>query len=221
MKTRQAPLAPRKTPVQTRARERVERILDAAAHVFAEVGYESATTDAIAAQAGASIGSLYQFYPNKQAIFDAVARRHLERASELFDALLAKASEGTSWTELIADAIDGFAALDRTDPNLRAVWRNWHVAGSFLAAGSALNEELARRGESVVARYARGLPRAKRELVATMVVEVISSMLFAAARRGGPSAQAILEETKVMLRRYLEPYIDSGSSHRRFKRGNS
>jgi AcrR family transcriptional regulator len=218
MKARHTPLAPRKTPVQTRGRERVERILDAAAQVFAEVGYEAATTDAIAAQAGASIGSLYQFYPNKQAIFDAVARRHLDRASELFDALLAKAADGTSWTELIADGIDGFAALDRTDPNLRAVWRNWHVAGSFLTAGSALNEELAHRGESVVARYARGLPRAKREIVATMVVEVISSMLFAAARRGGgPAARAILEETKVMLRRYLEPYMPTGSNRRRFK----
>ena len=206
MQTGHAPLAPRKTPVQSRGRERVERILDAAAHLFADVGYEAATTEAIASQAGASIGSVYQFFPNKQAIFDAVARRHLERASELFETLLASTDESTPWTDVLDGAIDGFAALDRTDPALRAVYRNWHVAGGFLAAGHALNEELARRSASVFARYAKGLPRAKREVVAAMIVEVISSMLFFAARRRG-SAEAILDETKVMLRRYLEPYV--------------
>jgi AcrR family transcriptional regulator len=215
MKTGHAPLAPRKIPVQSRGRERVERILDAAAQVFAEVGYDAATTDAIATQAGASIGSLYQFYPNKQAIFDAVARRHLDRASELFDALLAAADERTSWLEILDGAIDGFAALDRSDPSLRAVWRNWHVAASFVTAGSALNREFARRTEGVVARYARRVPRAKREIVATMVVEVISSMLLVVARSRGASAQAILDETKVMLRRYLEPYVRPRSSRTR------
>src|SRR5271163_3338078 len=83
--------SPRKTPVQARSRERVERILDAAAVVFADAGYEAATTEAIAERAGTSIGSLYQFFPNKRALFDGVARRHLERGSELFDALLAAA----------------------------------------------------------------------------------------------------------------------------------
>jgi hypothetical protein len=101
----------------------------------------------------------------------------------------------------------------RSTVSLRSIGRtlrcapcNWHVAGGFLAAGQALNEELARRSASVFARYARGLPRAKREVVAAMIVEVISSMLFFAARRRG-SAEAILDETKVMLRRYLEPYV--------------
>jgi AcrR family transcriptional regulator len=206
MKTAPAPNAPRKTPVQSRSRERVERILDAAAHVFADVGYEAATTDAIAERAQASIGSLYQFFPNKQALFDAVASRHLERASALFDALLAAVDGGASWESVLERAIDGFAALERADPNLRAVWRNWHVAGGFLAAGDALNREFAKRTEAVLARHAEKLPKAKRELVATMVVEVISSMLFVVARRRGPTADAVLGETKVMLRRYLEPY---------------
>jgi AcrR family transcriptional regulator len=205
MKTAQAPLAPRKTPVQSRGRERVERILDAATHLFADVGYEATTTEAIASQAGASIGSVYQFFPNKQAIFDAVARRHLDRASELFEALLAAADERASWVDVLESAIDGFAALDKTDPALRAVYRNWHVAGGFVAAGAALNQEIARRTASVFARYVPGLPRAKREVVASMIVEVISAMLFFATRGPG-SDQAILDETKVMLRRYLEPY---------------
>jgi AcrR family transcriptional regulator len=206
MKTATISSSPRKTPVQSRSRERVERILDAAAHVFAEVGYEATTTEAIAERAGASIGSLYQFFPNKQSLFDAVAKRHLEHASTLFDALLGAADTGATWQDVLDRAIDGFAALDVGDPNLRAVWRNWHVAGSFLDAGDALNREFARRTQAVLARHARGLPKGKRELVATMIVEVISAMLFVAARKRGPGVRALLDETKVMLGRYLEPY---------------
>src|SRR5882672_9002926 len=77
----------RRVPSQERSRKRALRILDAAARVFGTVGYEAATTEAIAKAAGTSIGSLYQFFPNKHALFDAIANRHLERARALFDEL--------------------------------------------------------------------------------------------------------------------------------------
>ncbi len=200
--------SPRKMPVQARSRERVERILDAAAVVFADAGYEASTTEAIAERAGASIGSLYQFFPNKRALFDAVARRHLERASSLFDALLAAAQAGATWRDVLTGAIDGFAALDESDPNLRAVWRNWHHATGFIDEGEALNRAFARRAEAVLERHLKPMPRAKRALIATMLVESVTAMLFVAARRRGPDMVSVLEETKVMLVRYLEPYVE-------------
>ena len=210
MKTATPSLAPRKVPVQSRSRERVERLLDAAAQAFAGVGYDAATTEGIASQAGTSIGSLYQFFPNKQALFDAVAKRHLDRASELFGTFLASSKLQTPWDELLDRAVDGFAMLDRTDPNMRAVWRNLHVAMDFVEASQALNREFARQTESVFRHLAPGLPGAKRKLVATMVVEVISAMLYVVARRDADSSRALLEETKVMLKRYVEPYVRSG-----------
>jgi AcrR family transcriptional regulator len=66
-------------PRQQRGREKVEQILAAAAIVFEEVGYNAATTQRIADRAGAAIGSLYQFFPDKAAIFKAMELRHLER----------------------------------------------------------------------------------------------------------------------------------------------
>jgi AcrR family transcriptional regulator len=201
-------LAPRRIPVQSRSRERVERILDAAAQVFADAGYDAATTEAIAARAGVSIGSLYQFFPNKQSLFDAVARRHLEQASAVFFTAFAADSPDVPWQELLDRAIDAFAALDRDDPNLRAVWRNWHVAGEFFAAGEVLNREFARRAEAVLAREASRLPKAKRALVATMIVETVSAMLALVSRRRVDDGDAVVAETKVMLRRYLEAYAD-------------
>src|SRR5579871_2385856 len=66
----------RRTPQQARGQRRVSKILDAAAEVFAENGYEAATTNAIAIRANTSIGSLYQFFPNKFAILNALAKRY-------------------------------------------------------------------------------------------------------------------------------------------------
>ncbi|WP_019548207.1 TetR/AcrR family transcriptional regulator [Streptomyces sulphureus] len=71
-------LQPRKRPRQVRAELTRQRILDAAAHVFAEYGYAAGTTNRIAEQARVSIGSLYQYYPNKDAILVELLTRHLD-----------------------------------------------------------------------------------------------------------------------------------------------
>ncbi|MEU1117718.1 MULTISPECIES: TetR/AcrR family transcriptional regulator [unclassified Streptomyces] len=71
-------LAPRKQPRQVRAELTRERILEAAAHVFGEYGYAAGTTNRIAEHARVSIGSLYQYYPNKDAILVELLTRHLD-----------------------------------------------------------------------------------------------------------------------------------------------
>lgn len=73
---------PRKEPRQGRSRATLDAILDAAAHILGERGWVGLTTNATAEVAGVSIGSLYQYFPNKLALIEAVRRRH-------FDAVLA------------------------------------------------------------------------------------------------------------------------------------
>jgi AcrR family transcriptional regulator len=68
-------LSPRKTPRQQRSRQMLERIIDAATRVLSERGYDGASTNRIAAEAGISSGSLYQYFPNKDAIVVAVLDR--------------------------------------------------------------------------------------------------------------------------------------------------
>ncbi len=186
-------------------------MLDAAGHVFAETGFDGATTEAIAERAGVSIGSLYQYFPNKEALFEAIADRYLARARAVFELhMTAAAIDGGSWEELIDRAIDAFDYLQRTEPGGRAVWMNWARSARFFAAGAALNAEFAERAEGVLALYAGGLPAERRRLVATMVVEIISSMLFVAVRSGELGPQ-IVAETKVILRRYLAPLTTPGA----------
>lgn len=82
-------LRPRKSPRQDRARETQQRLLDAAAHVFAEHGYSAGTTNRIAAEAGMSIGSLYQYFPNKDAILVELTHAHLHVGSDVLEEHLA------------------------------------------------------------------------------------------------------------------------------------
>ena len=73
----------RKRPTQERSRQTVEAILEAAAHLLAERGYVATTTNHVAERAGVSIGSLYQYFPNKDALVVALEERHLEEAERL------------------------------------------------------------------------------------------------------------------------------------------
>ncbi len=74
-----SPLKPRKTPVQTRAADTVAIIIEAAAQVLETAGFEGFNTNAVARRAGVSIGSLYQYFPGKDALTIALMRREAER----------------------------------------------------------------------------------------------------------------------------------------------
>lgn len=71
--------SPRKAPRQKRAQATVDAILDAAAELLVDNGYDKTSTNKIAQRAGVSVGSLYQYFPNKEAITLALVERHTER----------------------------------------------------------------------------------------------------------------------------------------------
>jgi len=76
-------LEPRKSPRQRRAKDLVEALLDATARVLVEEGYDKTSTNRVAKRAGVSVGSLYQYFPNKEALVLGVARRHSEEMMEV------------------------------------------------------------------------------------------------------------------------------------------
>lgn len=104
---------PRKFPRQPRSRVTVEAILDAAARILGERGWAGLTTNAAAEVAGVSIGSLYQYFPSKLALVEAVRRRHFE---EVLAALRSGADETLSRVERIAALADGMIAAHRRYP---------------------------------------------------------------------------------------------------------
>jgi AcrR family transcriptional regulator len=109
-------LQPRRKPRQVRAELTRERILAAAAHVFTEHGYAAGTTNRIAEHARISIGSLYQYFPNKDAILAELLVRHIDRGTwTQADQLdLSAGSLEATVRALVRDAIDNHS----DDPQL-------------------------------------------------------------------------------------------------------
>jgi AcrR family transcriptional regulator len=98
---------PRKTPVQARSTASVGAILDATIQVLLGVGKERLTTTRVALRAGVSVGTLYQYFPNKSALLQAVLRRHLNEVAETVEAVC-REQEGASLSEMATALITAF-----------------------------------------------------------------------------------------------------------------
>jgi AcrR family transcriptional regulator len=111
----------RKEAVQGRSKATVEAILRATAHILVRGGYETMTTNRVAEDAGVSIGSLYQYFPNKEAIVSALIDRHLEDQMQwLRQAAMRAMTEPLE--EAARTLIDGLIAAHRVDPELHRVF---------------------------------------------------------------------------------------------------
>jgi AcrR family transcriptional regulator len=110
----------RRRPTQARARHTVEAILDAAAELFDAGGFEAVTTDRIVARAGVSIGSMYQYFPNKEALLAALAERHGAEVDALQRAWLDRlAAERPSVDEGLRAWVDWLVTAHVVRPHLR------------------------------------------------------------------------------------------------------
>jgi AcrR family transcriptional regulator len=183
----------RKQPKQKRSQQRVDQILDAAAQLFAEVGYESASTNAIAARAEVAIGSLYQFFPNKESLVDALVARYAEGTKEVlsFDASLTA-------TENIDAFIDRFALFSTS-----------HVGFGhlFMSAGktTVLHEEIVGRVEAVLRHYFPNMDDANRS--ARVMVGIVKGLMPLTAPPDNLSPHYLLEEVKATLKAYLRSVL--------------
>lgn len=115
-------LKPRKRPVQARSKATVDAILRGAAQVLQKSGYAGATTDRIAARAGVSVGSLYQYFPNKDAVLVALAQRHIDEGFRLVGRLLVRAvGQDPPLEELLRSFVAAMVALHEHQPALHRV----------------------------------------------------------------------------------------------------
>jgi AcrR family transcriptional regulator len=113
----------RKSPRQERSRATLDAIVTAAAQVLEASGYEGATTARVAELAGVSIGSLYQYFPNKEALISAVAEREVERRLVLLAEYLAEYIEAQGSGELATMVRGYIRALLKTYRELPKLYR--------------------------------------------------------------------------------------------------
>ncbi len=196
---------PRKAPRQERSRLTVEAILDAAARVFERHGYAAGTTNRIAERAGVSIGSLYQYFPNKDAILVALVERHLdEGAAAMGPVLAALVADAPPIEEGMRRLVEGMVALHRERPALH------RVLFEEAPRPPALRRRLGRMQAAAVDGVRMYL-RAREDdvardpaLAARMVVQVVETVAHELVLRPGDAAvDAHVEEAVALLAAYL------------------
>lgn len=114
------PASIRNEPVQARSTARLAALLDAAAHVVDEIGYERLTTAMVADRAGASIGTVYRYFPDRIAVLQSLAARNVERVGEGALAELKNRSH-ESWQGALASAFLAVADAFRNEPGFAAL----------------------------------------------------------------------------------------------------
>lgn len=177
MRKREQP-RPRKLPSQERSREMFETILDAAARVFVELGYARATTNKIAEAAGISVGSLYQYFPSKDAIAVELLRRYRESLLGLVGGELGRVEE-RGLERVVRDLVDALLRAEGIDPALQRVLIEQVLRTSARAEVLGFEERL----EDVVADKLRGaasaVPEKDLRVAAFLVVRVVLAVVHA------------------------------------------
>ena len=147
---------PRKTPIQARSTVTVEAISEATIQVLLSHGAERFTTTRVAERAGVSVGTLYQYYPNKQSLLFAVLEHHMNNVATRVEAACESACY-KPLAEMIKEMVEGFvdAKMERADVSA-ALYR---VAADV--GGPALIKRISQRSRKAIAATLQTAPDAK------------------------------------------------------------
>jgi AcrR family transcriptional regulator len=174
--TRQPPQALRTAPRQQRARRRIEQLLDAAAEVFDEVGYDKATTSMVAERAAVSPGTFYRWFPDKATLADALAERYLEDMGEMYRSLLDSDPDEPA-AELVSRVIQALTAMVTTHPALGALLASVIAPGNPSPAGALLRDNMHAQLEAVLDLRVPGIDPEDRTRVARLLLDVVLTLL--------------------------------------------
>jgi len=201
---RQVRTTPRKRPRQDRSRATVETVLEATARVLVKRGFDGLTTNLVAEAAGVSIGSLYQYFPNKAALVAALIEQHVDHMTSMMLSELTRVARLPA-TEAIRSVVELLIRAHAVEPELHRV----------------LTEQVPRVGrmaklrevEAISHRMVAGLLATRKAELAIddpdMAAFVLVSALEAITHRASLFAPELLhdprliDETCTMVRRYL------------------
>ncbi|WP_372662739.1 TetR/AcrR family transcriptional regulator [Amycolatopsis kentuckyensis] len=197
---------PGRVPRQARAREKLARVLEAADRLLAEEGVEALTTTRVAAAAGVSVGTLYQYLPDRDAITEALADGYLARLEDLMTAFTDQAARET-WGDPVGLLVDAFAALYRAEPGFRALWLGRGLTAATREADIAHKRVMAAGVHRVLVAQGR-LRDDEAAATACRTAFLAADAVIQEAFRADPDgAAALLDQLKAMLRAYLERLV--------------
>ena len=204
----------RRRPRQLRGQARVELLLEAAAAVIAESGLEAATAEAIALRARTAKGSLYQFFPNRDAVLAALALRYADEMRHIHEKAFPIDPRGLALERLIDRIIKPLAAFHDRNPAFRRVFAT--VEGPLNDTHGAPARLRAQLFDSFVDRldvlFASRNPRLStrdRRRAALVSASVGQAVLARRSRAVAVEKKPLLDDLRRLLVAYLQPILES------------
>ncbi|MET9129458.1 TetR family transcriptional regulator [Streptomyces antibioticus] len=192
---------------QARGERRIAQLLEAAASVFCSTGYTAASTNAIAREAGVSPGTLYQFFPNKEAIAIELGDRLMHEMRETYGEALAPVDPATPLESAVGAAIDRFIAFNCDHPVFFALMHGPDIPGRMAEEHDALHATLLARIQDLLSSFLPDASAAELTRTAQMCLGVYKAGLELILGHEGAERDAYVRELKAVLIRYLEPLV--------------
>ena len=192
---------------QARGERRIAQLLEAAATVFCATGYTAASTNAIAREAGVSPGTLYQFFPNKEAIAIELGGRLVHEMQTAYGEALAPVDPATPLEEAVGAAVDRFIAFNCQHPVFFALMHGPDIPGRLTEEHDALHATLVSRVETLLFSLLPDAPAADVRRTAQMVLGIYMAGLELVLAHEGAERDAYIREVKIALIRYLDPLV--------------
>ncbi|MCU1406464.1 MAG: TetR/AcrR family transcriptional regulator [Glaciihabitans sp.] len=198
----------RNEPVQARSAARLEALLDAAASVVEELGYERLTTAMVAERAGASIGTVYRYFPDRIAVLQALAARNLDRVLTRIRSEFAD-DKHDNWLAALTAGFEIFVDAFRTEPGFRSLRVgdviDLRPAPSPTTFNSLIAEEMLR---ILVERY--GLDETpEAQFAFETAIEVTDSLVARAFAREAAGDPAFLNQAKLVVHSIMKEHFTS------------
>lgn len=188
---------------QERGRARIDQILAAAATTFGELGYEGTTTNAIAARAGMSPGSLYQFFANKEDIARAMAERYAEQLAQLDEASLVAPAGGLAVA--VRSALGPIVEFNLQHPGFKALFARTDMPVAMREAVAPVHERMEARVAGLVAVLIPELDDDRISTTVTVVLHMVRGLMPAITAAPNEQSRATLaHELERSLTAYLE-----------------
>lgn len=190
----------RRRPMQARARATVEAMLDAAVVLLKRGGASSITTNCIAETAGVSIGSVYQYFPNKQALFVALHERHIREVDTAIERKIAECAHAPL-EKLVASLLDGMIETHAADSRLAALLQSEvpHRAGGTAEFSARLSNTLLTALAPHAKRLSRRSDLRARVFVMAEMLDALGHGIVLRRPRGLSLEAARHEASKAML----------------------
>ena len=184
----------------------MDAILDAAEICIARMGYAESTTNHIAAQAGISPGSLYQFFANKEAIAHALATRYNEELEQVYADAFASETAAAPLARWLDQVLDTLLAFHDAHPAFH-ILLNTPPSTAVATLTQELPNELQRQFERGFHQRAPTLSTTQRSLAALVSAQLFRAMLPRILTSSANQRALLVAELKTALQRYLKPLL--------------